>query len=380
VRVLLLSPQCVVPEYRKRLELVGRQVTLLALAPREFVDVFANGGGPSKPAARSYDLRELPVPFRSRSGTRCVLNIPGSLWRKFGPDIVHVEQEIWSLAVFEALIYRRLYSPRAAFVISTWENLPRPGLKGRVLDAIFDFVVPRAKLILSVNRDGEAIVKAHGARHTRVIPQIGVDPAKFRPIPGDERRALRAKLGLPPDAFVAVYAGRLVHEKGIRDLLAAWARLPRRDGSLLVFVGNGPLRSELPSSDPSIRTLPPVPRGETAPYFQIADVSVLPSRTTVTWKEQFGIALIESMSCRVPVIGSSSGAIPEVLGEGGIVFPEGNVEALADALQRMRDNAAERERIAGLAEERVRSRFSNEAVARGMLDAYRSVTGPPADP
>ena len=62
------------------------------------------------------------------------------------------------------------------------------------------------------------------------------------------------------------------------------------------------------------------------------DVLALPSRTTTTWKEQFGRVLIEAMACRVPVIGSDSGEIPNVIGDGGLVFPEDDAAALADLL------------------------------------------------
>jgi glycosyltransferase involved in cell wall biosynthesis len=374
LRVLLVSPQCVVPEYRKRLEYLAREVKLLALAPREFLDVFRNSGDAPPPTPQRYELRELDVYFRSSSGTRCLLQIPPSLWKAFQPDIVHVEQEIWSLSVFEALAYRRLYSPRARIVISTWENLPRTGLKGALLDRVFELVLSRASLVLSVNADGERWVRQHGAVETRVIPQIGVDPEKFCPQSEDRRRALRASLGIPPNAFVATFVGRLAPEKGIADVLSAWARVSSVvPNATLLLVGEGPLRRLVPAGDRSVMLLPPVPRGETAPFFQVSDISVLASRSTATWKEQFGLALLESMSCGVPVVGSSSGAIPEVLGDGGLLFPEGDVAALAECLLRLARDPGLRRTLSAKALDRIGRFYTNEAVAEGILKAYRSV-------
>ena len=62
---------------------------------------------------------------------------------------------------------------------------------------------------------------------------------------------------------------------------------------------------------------------------------VLPSRTTATWKEQFGRVLTEAMACGVPVVGSNSGAIPEVIADAGLIFPEGDAMSLAAQLQRL---------------------------------------------
>ena len=71
---------------------------------------------------------------------------------------------------------------------------------------------------------------------------------------------------------------------------------------------------------------------------QSLDILVLPSLTTRTWKEQFGRVLVEGMAAGCVIIGSDSGAIPEVIGDAGIIVPEGNPEALADAIVRVRDD------------------------------------------
>ena len=67
------------------------------------------------------------------------------------------------------------------------------------------------------------------------------------------------------------------------------------------------------------------------------DVLVGPSLTTPRWKEQFGRMLVEAMACGVPVIGSDSGEIPHVIGDAGIVVPEGDRVALCAAIARLRD-------------------------------------------
>jgi len=76
------------------------------------------------------------------------------------------------------------------------------------------------------------------------------------------------------------------------------------------------------------------------------DVLVLPSKTMPTWKEQFGRVLIEAMACQVSVIGSSSGAIPEVIGKAGLVFKEGNAADLRAKIEQLKSSPKVRKELA----------------------------------
>jgi glycosyltransferase involved in cell wall biosynthesis len=78
-----------------------------------------------------------------------------------------------------------------------------------------------------------------------------------------------------------------------------------------------------------------VPRAQVGAWMRSFDALVLPSRETAGWKEQFGRALVEAMAVGTPCVGSDSGAIPEVIGAAGAVFPPGDAAALAAALERV---------------------------------------------
>jgi glycosyltransferase involved in cell wall biosynthesis len=100
------------------------------------------------------------------------------------------------------------------------------------------------------------------------------------------------------------------------------------------------------------------------------DVLVLMSETTDTWKEQFGRVIIEAQACGVPVIGSTSGSIPSVVGEGGWIVPEGDPDALATLLDRLatKPHLVADAKIAAL---RNIKRFDREKVAQDFLSALR---------
>ncbi len=103
------------------------------------------------------------------------------------------------------------------------------------------------------------------------------------------------------------------------------------------------------------------------------DVLVLPSRTTPVWKEQYGRVLLEAMVCQVPIVGSDSGAIPEVVGPAGLIFPEGNVDQLVRSLNTLyaSPELAQRYGQAGYAQ--AIAGYSQEAIATRLLEVYQQV-------
>ena len=131
----------------------------------------------------------------------------------------------------------------------------------------------------------------------------------------------------------ALFVGRLTEEKGLPTLLAGWTRLPHIP---LHIVGDGPLRPWLQArlQDPKlqhVRLLGPRPREEVLRLMQETRVLVFPS----TWYEGFPMVLVEALATGLPVVASDLGAMPEILGEAGLLFPPGQPEALAERVARL---------------------------------------------
>ena len=204
-----------------------------------------------------------------------------------------------------------------------------------------------------------------------VVPH-GAEVSRFLPGRDDVRRA---ELGL--SGVVIGFVGRLVPEKGVRDLLAALTLLADRrvTGCSVCFVGGGPLAHELERAGREgvlagrVRLVGPVVHDDAPRQYQLFDVLALPSRTTPRWREQFGRVLVEAAATGLPLVGSDSGEIPHVLSSlaGTAVVPEGDVTALADALEAY-IVSAERRRDDGQRNLEAACRlFSHEAVADRMF-------------
>ena len=215
-------------------------------------------------------------------------------------------------------------------------------------------------------------------KHVRVLPSIGVDTGTFVPCqrPVRDRRA-----------FVVGYVGRLVPEKGIDLLISALSQL-KRSGEAggksggppeLRIVGGGPDRYRLETLvkrcglTEHVQFVAPMRPAQVAQYLCQLDVLVLPSRSTPVWKEQFGRVLVEAMACKVPVIGSDSGAIPEVIADAGLVFPEGNVVALATSLRRLVESPDLCDDLAERGYTRVMHLYTPEHIAQQTVDFYRQI-------
>ncbi len=228
-------------------------------------------------------------------------------------------------------------------------------------------IYQHAAYAIAGNHAAAQVLRTKGyAGPMRVIPQFGVDPSLYEASdpPGQ---------GTP---FVIGYVGRLVPEKGVADLLHAVSGLP---GNWRVcLLGTGPQRDALRALARSLGILDrvtfegQVPSPDVPARLARLHALVLPSRTRHNWMEQFGRALIEGMVSGVPVVGSDSGEIPNVIGDAGRVFPEGDVDALHRHLQAMIDDRSLWADLARRGRERVLACFTQAQIAAQTVEVYRA--------
>jgi glycosyltransferase involved in cell wall biosynthesis len=205
-------------------------------------------------------------------------------------------------------------------------------------------VVRGARRLLVVSADlGRLAVSDYGAdpARVRVIPN-GCDAAIFHP---RERAPARAALGVADDAELLLYVGRLVPEKGLRELFDACAALAgARPRLRLVLVGDGPLRAELEArigrDAPWARLAGAQPPELVARWFAACNLLALPS-----YSEGHPNVLVEALACGRPAVTTPVGGIPEVVDDSvAILVPPRTVAplraALEAALDRKWDEAA----------------------------------------
>lgn len=273
------------------------------------------------------------------------------------PDVIQ-GVEPFSLALQPCLwaCFRVARLSRARLVAVALENRPLEIKFNRVLAfglrSALKVYFSRACLVIALSEGARRNARACGVDDGRITRLMwgawGVDTEEFSP-----RRAAAAPGGGGESTIL--FAGRLIREKGIFVLLDAFAQIRARlPGARLRVVGDGPARNEFETRVRELKLSDAVRlsgwvRNRALPAeLRAADVCVGPSLTTRKWEEQVGMAALQAMACGVPVVVSRSGALPEYVPDGvaGLLVPEGDSGALANALLKILTDATLRARIA----------------------------------
>ncbi len=201
----------------------------------------------------------------------------------------------------------------------------------------------------------------------RIVP-FGVDLEMF---PYRERK--------PKEVLTIGYVGRLASGKRFDGSGGRAGEDQRRKIGDLLIVGDGEEREQMErriAEDGLLERAEftgAVSYEKTPEYFRQMDVLVVPTLTTKKIREQFGRVIVEAMASGVPVIGSTCGAIPEVIGDAGFIVPENDSEALANTLKKLLDNKELRNRAGKSGRRRVEENFTWEQVAKQIFSIYTEV-------
>lgn len=363
----MVSKACVVGTYQRKLEeLAALGVDLTVVVPRYWRDDAGRKLVLEREHTEGYRL--LPV-WMALNGHFHVHLYPGlgRTVRHVRPQLLHMDEEPYNFATAHALWLAQRCGVRSLFF--AYQNIlkqyPPPF---RWLER---YVYRTAAGAIASSEEAERVLRGKGfQRPVWVIPQFGVDPEIFCP---DHRAEVQNR------PFTIGFAGRLNPDtpKGVDLLIEAIAML------------GGDLRLEIlgwGSDEPRLRALaaargvydrvrfrPGVPSSQMPAFLHGLDALALPSRTRPNWKEQFGRVLMEAMACQVPVVGSTSGEIPHLIGDAGLVFPEGDAAALAERLRTLRDSPSLRREYGQAGRERVLAHFTQRRIAEQTVDAYRAL-------
>lgn len=237
-----------------------------------------------------------------------------------------------------------------------------------------------AELIVSA---GEyAVLEARRAAQRQleaVVVPPGVDVERFRPAAPDEKKATRARLGLPPDATLVLSVSRLVPRKGMDRLIEAAGRLRSRFPDLFVVIAGdgrdrGRLEKLIDTTGAPVRLLGRVPDADLPDLYAAADVFAMLCRTRWGGLEQegFGIVFVEAAAAGVPQIAGASGGAAEAVahGETGLIVGEPeSVEAVEAALAELLGDAELRGRMGDEARRRAVEHFSYDVLVARLASA-----------
>jgi glycosyltransferase involved in cell wall biosynthesis len=309
---------------------------------------------------------------------RVVPSLVTSLWKKDYQVFVKCINGRFALPVTYLIARLR----RKPFVLWTgiWMSLKTP---------FHRLVFP---LTLWIYRHADAIV-VYGEHVKRYLVSLNVAPEKIfvaahavdnsqynRRIYDEEKAGLRMKLGLTSDKVV-LYLGRLEEEKGVDHLIRAFGDMDLPN-TMLLIVGDGSMRDNLKALvvkhgiQEKTRFVGYVRPEEAQIYYALADLFVLPSNTTPSGKEPWGLVVNEAMNQGVPVLATSAvGAAAGGLVQSGIngyVVPERDSAALAQVMSRILTDSQLQERLSQNGR-RIVAGWDNDQMVNGFLQAIKYV-------
>ena len=246
---------------------------------------------------------------------------------------------------------------------------------------IRNMVLKRADAYIAISEVVSDEICNMGIDNRRVIKiPNGVDVDKFSPLENTDKRLLRVKQGLPEEAIIFAYCGRLTREKGLRSLIRVWKKVTDRfENTHLLLVGSGKglsldcegeLKEFIMENGLEKHVTFTGPVEDVASYVSCADIFVLPSIT-----EALGIALIESQLCGIPAIATKVGGIPDVVTHdvNGLLVSPDNDDDLLNASLELISNKAKRIRLGLAARKLGVERFSISRVTQSYLSLLDAV-------
>jgi len=347
--------------------LVTLAESLQKQACRCTVGVFSDSRSPHVEVAEQARLRGLEVelvPCAGRCDWRAVTHIR-RLIAKHQADVLHPHGYKADLYAYAAA------RPRRMPIVATSHNWPNPLWSTRAY-AVLDRWVMRSFDRIAVVSDVVAeIIRRSGVRAEKVRMIFnGIDCERFQSAEATLRHAV-----VSDDETLVGFVGRFVPEKGGEILLRA-ARMVLREHPQTRFalVGDGPSRAEWEQLAVELgirrQVLFTGVRQDMPGVYASLDLFVLPSVC-----EAMPMCLLEAMAAGKAVIASRVGAVPKLIDEHtGVLLNPGNTEALAGAIRALLRNPEQRSRFGQNASERVRQRFSSEAMAAQYRSLYREVT------
>jgi len=290
-------------------------------------------------------------PQRHVYAARCA-----NVLRRLSPSAMLIEEEPFSVAALQwSWAARRANVPFGVQVAETLDRgLPEPARRWRRV------VLSHAAFVVARSPAAAGLARRWGATGEVSVITHSVDEPPERP--------------MPAGPFTVAYVGRLDEEKGIEDLLDAFASLEVE--ARLVVAGDGPLRGRVERAGQRVQLLGAVPHDSVGDVYAMADLTCVPSRTTPTWEEQFGRVLVESLAHGVPVLATTTGSIPWVVAQtgGAVLVAERDPGALARAIT---ERVLDRRGTALMGHEarpRALASFSNPAVATSLVALLERVS------
>jgi len=281
------------------------------------------------------------------------------------PDIIYIFAEPEAFYALQIICLARMFSKNSKIILTTFINInyyktKYPYQWSFLYKWVYKYNIKRVHGIMTNTKIGFEMLRENGFKGRIAYEGLGVDLTQFR-----KKDVNLLKSNLKLNGFVVGFIGRIEYEKGLDTLIKAISLI--KNNITVLIVGDGSYKNEIielaKKHNVNLIVTKAVSHGGVADYYNCMDVFVLPSRTMSHWKEQFGRVLIEAMACGIPVIGSNSGEISNVISNAGLIFNEGDENDLSKNIVKLMKNDSLRNELIKLGKEHVGQNYTWDRIA-----------------
>lgn len=281
--------------------------------------------------------------------------------------------ETYTYSSLQSAVARKLN--KSKLVVTNFENIPWPWRRyvftRKIIMSLADAIVVHSR-----TAEKKLLIEGYDPKRIHLIP-CAINVKKLQP-----KRTSYLKKKLELSGPIVLYLGRVSNEKGLLYLLYAFPIVLKEiPDAKLVIIGQGPERQNLIELSRKLNisksvVMPgPISHSKIQEAFALAEIFVLPSIPTASWREQFGYVLIEGMSCGKPVVASRTGAIPEIVDDGitGLLVQPKDVTGLSQAILSLLLNPSKAREMGANARKKAEEIYSDKVVAKSLVKLYKNI-------
>ena len=295
-------------------------------------------------------------------------------------DIFHTADSYYYYSYQLARLRKRNFIKK--LIVTSWETKAFNNESVWQKKRIKYFTLKNTDHFICYTKKAKSTLMAEGVDSDKISTlRAGVDLTRFKL--KVDKLAVSYKFGNKKNLTI-LFVGRLVEEKGILDLYEAYkeikkSKIKNQNYNLkLKIVGDGYLKNRLKDLinnddlEESI-TIEKKEYEEMPEVYREADILILPSKTTKTWEEQYGMVLVEAMAIGLPIVAYDSGAISEIVGNCALVVDENNIDKLTISIKHLIENKDLRSKLGKMGRARAEKEFDAKKTAKKISNIYKSV-------